>query len=109
MFAKVVAGSHFHKYHEMESKVIDISVDTISQWVFIKTIPGSTLFVDSEDLQHTFGFMTSNESLEVDDNLSISRFVHDFHLFHSIVVFTDFIDDTFFGRFESACIEEFSD
>ena len=107
MFAKVVAGSHIHKYHEMESKVIDFSVDTIRQRFFIKTLPSLKMFLDSGYLQHTFGFMTSNESLEADGNLSISPFDHDFKRFHSLVVYTDFIDDALLEYIKALVLKSF--
>ena len=60
MFAKVFASSRFSHFQKMESKVIDFSVDTIIQRIFIKTMPGKKTFLDSVDLQHIFGFMALN-------------------------------------------------
>ena len=39
--------------------------------------------------------MPSNETLEIDDNLSTSMFVHDIQWFHAIFVYTDFIQIQF--------------
>ena len=55
MFAKVFAGWHFHNYRELETKIFDFSVDVINQRIFIKTMPGLKVFLDSGDLQHVFG------------------------------------------------------
>ena len=107
MFAKVFAGSHFRNLHKMESKFLDISVDTISLRIFIKTIPGLKIFFGSGDLQHVFGFMPSNETLEIDDNLSTSPFVHDIQRFHAIIVYTDFIDNTILGDVKAPVLKSF--
>ena len=72
MFAQVFAGSRFRNLHKMESKCLDFLVDTISQRMFIKTTPGLKIFLDSGDLEHIFDFTPSNETLEIDDNLSTS-------------------------------------
>ena len=50
MFAKVFAGSRFHNLHKTESKFLDFSVDTISQRIFIKTMPGLKIVLDRGDL-----------------------------------------------------------
>ena len=60
MFAKVFAGSRFRNLHKKESRLLDFSVETISQRIFIKTMPGLKLFLGSGDLQHIFSFMPSN-------------------------------------------------
>ena len=110
MFAKVFAGSHFRNLHNMESKFIDFSVDIISQRVLIKSRPGLKIVLDSEEIQHIFGFMPSNETLKTDNKPSTSPFVHDTHRFHEIFIYTDFIEKkNKFGRCESSCIEKFSD
>ena len=44
MFAKVFAGSRFRDLHKLKSKILDFAVDTISQRIFIKTIPGLKIF-----------------------------------------------------------------
>ena len=108
MFAKVFAGSRFRNLHKMESTILDFSVDTISQRIFIKTIPGLKIFLDSGDLQHIFGFMPSKESLEIDDSLSNSPFVHDIQRFHAKSVHTDFIDNTILGDVKAPVLK-FSD
>ena len=54
MFAKVFAGSHFRNLHKMESKVTDFSVDTASQRIFMKTMPGLKIFSKTGELQHIF-------------------------------------------------------
>ena len=107
MFAKVFGGSRFRNLHKMESKFLDFSVDTISQRIFIKTMPGLKLFLDSGDLQHIFGFMPSNESLEIDDSLSISPFVHDFQRFHAIFFCTNFIENTILGDVKAPVLKSF--
>ena len=63
MFAKVIAGSHSRNFHKVESKFIDFSVDTFIQRIFIKTMPGLKLFLESGDLRNIFGFMPSKEAL----------------------------------------------
>ena len=40
MLAKVIVGSRFRNLHKMGSKFLDFSFGTISQRIFIKTIPG---------------------------------------------------------------------
>ena len=57
-------------------------------------MPGLKIFMDCGQLQHIFGFMPSNETLENDKNVSTSPFVHDIERFHAIIVYTDFIDNT---------------
>ena len=107
MFVKVFAGSHFHNYRKLESKFIDFSVDSISQRIFIKTMPDLKLFLDSGDLQHVFGFMPSNEPLGIDNNQSVSPYVHDIQRFHSIIVYTDFIDNTILGDLKAPVLKSF--
>ena len=107
MFAKVFAGSRFRNLHKLESKFLDFSIDTISQRIFIKTQPGLKIFLCSGDLQHIFGFMPSNETLEIDDNLSTSPFVHDIQRFHAIIVYTDFIDNTILGDVKAPVLKSF--
>ena len=63
MFGKVIAGSHSRNFHKVESKFIDFSVDTFIQRIFIKTMPGLKLFLESGDLRNIFGFMPSKEAL----------------------------------------------
>ena len=94
MFAKVFVRSHFRILHRMEPKFINFSVDTISQRNFIKTMPGLKIFMDQGHLQHMFGCMPSNETLENDKNVTTSPFVHDIERFHARTVYTDFIDNT---------------
>ena len=61
----------------------------------------------SGDLQHIFGFMPQIESLDSDNNLSIALFVHDSLRFRSILVFTDFIDDTHLGDVKAPVLKSF--
>ena len=63
MFGKVIAVSHSRNFHKVESKFIDFSVDTFIQRIFIKTMPGLKLFLESGDLRNIFGFMPSKEAL----------------------------------------------
>ena len=107
MCAKVFAGSRFRNLHKMESKFLDFSVDAISQRIFIKMMPGLKIFLGSGDLQLIFGFMPSNESLEIDDNLSTSPFVHDIQRFLAIIVFTDSIDNTILGYVKAPVLKSF--
>ena len=107
MFAKVFAGSRFRNLHKMESKFLDFSVDTISQRIFIKTIPGPKIFLGSGDLQQIFGIMPSNVTLEIDDNLSTSPFVLEIQRFHAIIVYTDFIDNTVLGDVKTPVLKSF--
>ena len=73
MFGKVIAGSHSRNFHKVESKFIDFSVDTISQRIFIKTMPSLKLFLERGDLRHMHGFMPSNGALEIDSNFQPRR------------------------------------
>ena len=70
MFAKVIARSHSRNFHKVESKFIDFSVDTFSQRIFIKTMPGLKLFLESGDFRHIFGSMRSSGALEIHSSLS---------------------------------------
>ena len=107
MFAKAFAGSRFRTLHKKESKFLDFSVDTISQRIFIKTIPGLKIFLGGGDLHYIFGFIPSNDTLEIDDNLSFSPFVHDNQRFHAIIVYTDFIDNTILGDVKAAVLKSY--
>ena len=51
------------------------------------------MFLGSGGLQQIFGFKASNETLEIDNNLSVSLFFHDFQRFHAIFVYTGVIDN----------------
>ena len=44
MFAKAFAGWRFRNLHKKECKFVDFSVDTISQRIFLKTMPGLKIF-----------------------------------------------------------------
>ena len=97
----------FRNQHKMESKLIDFSVGTISQRIFIETMPGLKMFLDSGDLQQVFGFMPSNETLEIDNNLSTSPIVHDNQRFPARIVYTDFINNTFLGDVKAPVLKSF--
>ena len=51
--------------------------------------------------------MPSDESLEIDNNFSISPFVHDIQRFHAIIVYTDFIDNTILGDAKPPVLKSF--
>ena len=70
-------------------------------------MPDLKIFLDSGDLQHVFGFMPSNEPLGIDDNQSVSPYVHDIQRFHSIIVYTDFIDNTILGDLKAPVLKSF--
>ena len=107
MFAKIFAGSRFRNLHKMEPKFLDFSVDTISQRIFIKTMPGLKIFLGSGDLHYVFVFMPSNETLEIDDNLSTAPFVHDFQRFHALIFYTIFIANTSLGDVKAPVLKRF--
>ena len=67
-------------------------------------MPGLKVVLDGGDLQHFFGFTPSNETLEIDDNLSISPFVQDIH---AITVYTKFIDNTNLGDAKAPVLKSF--
>ena len=91
----------------MESKILDFSGDTFSQRIFIRTVPGLKIFLDSGVLLHIFGFMPSNDSLEIDDSLPTSPFVHDIQRFRVIKVFTDFIENKNLGDVKAPVLKSF--
>ena len=107
MEAKVVADSRFRNFHKMESKFLDFSVDSISQQIFIKTMPGLKILLGSGDLQHIFGCMPSNETLEIVDNFSTSPVVQDIQRFHAIIVCADFTENTILGDVEAPVLKTF--
>ena len=51
--------------------------------------------------------MPSNEPLEIDNIQSISPFVHDNQRFHSIKVYTEFIDNTKLGDAKAPVLKSF--
>ena len=91
----------------MESNFFHFSVDTFNHRFFIKTMPGLNIILDSGDLQHIFGFMPSNETLEIDENVSTSPFVHDIQRFYAIIVYTNFIGNTIVGVVKAPVLKSF--
>ena len=70
-------------------------------------MPGLKIFLTSGDLQHIFGLMFSNETLEIDENLLNSPVVHDIQRFRAIIVYTSFIDNTNSGVLKASVLKSF--
>lgn len=97
----------YKKYIDKVSSLFTCTVDPLTNQLQINGHDGFDLVLLSEDLQHIFGYFPSEFGININQNSS-TPLSFDIQRFHSILIYTDFINSSIVGDTKAPILKTFA-